>query len=70
MKNTHDFKKHHRWLLGSINDDTWGSVWQVRKAVRQLMRAWAVAGRREYGTSSIKYYCNDVRDLDIVNRSN
>ena len=61
MKNQHDFV-YDRSMVG----DRFPSVRRVRRARRQLNRAWAVAGRIAYGKNSIKAYCEYIEEYGYL----
>lgn len=61
MKNQHDFV-YDRIMM----NDRFPSVRRLRRARRQLNRAFAVAGRSAYGKHSIKTYCAYVEDYGYL----
>jgi len=57
MKNTSD----SIYGVYLMNGTSANSTQQALKKERQMMRSWAVKGRRDYGVNSVKEYCRRYR---------
>ncbi len=56
-KNQHDRQHEMRILNNRSIPITSRNIGEIRRNARQLMRAWAKAGRCEYGYRSVASYC-------------
>jgi hypothetical protein len=56
---------YDRYMLCG-NPDKWGNTGAVRRARRQINRAWAVKGRDAFGVNSIYAYCRYINTFGYL----
>ena len=65
-KNTHDRQRELRIMNSQARFITMDTVGGVRRRGRQLLREWAVSGRRAFGTKSIEAYCDYISNNNLI----
>lgn len=65
-KNTHDRKYEVRRLNMQDRFATASNIADIRRMNRQILRNWAVAGRRAFGTNSVEAYCDYIARNNFI----